>query len=88
MTIDSDDKRELIRYRLEQANDTIEDVRILIENNRFRAAVNRIYSGSVLSCLEFPANTYRYPLAHNTLRKIMRKSSLRICFYLCRNILC
>jgi uncharacterized protein (UPF0332 family) len=51
MTIDSNDKRELIRYRLEQANDTIEDVRILIENNRFRAAVNRIYYGMFYSLL-------------------------------------
>lgn len=51
MTIDSNDKWELIRYRLEQANDTIEDVRILIENNRFRAAVNRIYYGVFYSLL-------------------------------------
>lgn len=51
MTIESNDKWELIRYRLEQANDTIEDVRILIENNRLRAAVNRIYYGMFYSLL-------------------------------------
>ena len=51
MTIDSNDKWELIRYRLEQANETIEDVRILIENNRIRAAVNRIYYGMFYSLL-------------------------------------
>jgi uncharacterized protein (UPF0332 family) len=51
MTIDSSDRWELIRYRLEQANETIEDVRILIENNRFRAAVNRIYYGMFYSLL-------------------------------------
>ncbi len=36
MTIESNDKRELIKHRLDQADETIEDVRILIENNRFR----------------------------------------------------
>jgi uncharacterized protein (UPF0332 family) len=51
MTIDSSDRWELIKYRLEQANETIEDVRILIENNRFRAAVNRIYYGMFYSLL-------------------------------------
>lgn len=51
MTVESDDRRELIKYRLEQAEDTINDVRILIENNRFRAAVNRIYYGMFYSLL-------------------------------------
>ncbi len=45
MTIESNDKRELIKYRLDQASETIEDVRILLENNRLRAAINRIYYG-------------------------------------------
>ena len=51
MTIESNDRRELIQYRLDQAEETIEDVRILIENNRFRAAVNRIYYGMFYSLL-------------------------------------
>jgi uncharacterized protein (UPF0332 family) len=51
MTIDSSDRWELIRYRLEPANETIEDVRILIEYNRFRAAVNRIFYGMFYSLL-------------------------------------
>ena len=51
MTIESNDKRELIKYRLDQAVETIEDVRILIENNRFRAAINRIYYGMFYSLL-------------------------------------
>jgi len=51
MTIESNDKRELIKYRLDQAVETIEDVRILIENNRMRAAINRIYYGMFYSLL-------------------------------------
>ncbi len=51
MTIESSDKRELIKYRLDQADETIEDVRILIENNRMRASINRIYYGMFYSLL-------------------------------------
>lgn len=51
MTIESNDKRELIKHRLDQADETIEDVRILIENNRLRASINRIYYGMFYSLL-------------------------------------
>jgi len=42
MTIEDDDRNSLINYRLEQANETINDVQLLIDNDRYRAAVNRI----------------------------------------------
>ena len=51
MTIDKEDRQNLISYRLEQANETIEDVKLLIENDRFRSAVNRIYYGMFYSLL-------------------------------------
>ncbi len=51
MTMESNDKRDLIKYRLDQADETIVDVRILIENNRMRAAINRIYYGMFYSLL-------------------------------------
>lgn len=51
MTIESEDRNNLIKYRIEQAEDTIEDVRLLIENNRLPAAVNRIYYGMFYSLL-------------------------------------
>jgi len=43
MTINEEDRYSLIRYRIKEAEETIEDVRILIANERYRAAVNRIY---------------------------------------------
>ncbi len=49
MTIDDNDKKNLIKYRLEEADETIEDVRLLIENDRLRSAVNRIYYGMFYS---------------------------------------
>jgi uncharacterized protein (UPF0332 family) len=51
MTLEDDDKNSLIQYRIEEAEETIEDVRLLIENGRLRAAVNRIYYGMFYSLL-------------------------------------
>jgi len=51
MTLDDNDKKILIRYRIEEAEETIEDVRLLIENDRLRAAINRIYYGMFYSLL-------------------------------------
>ncbi len=51
MTLNDDDKKSLIQYRIKEAEETIEDVRLLIENDRLRAAVNRIYYGMFYSLL-------------------------------------
>lgn len=51
MTLEKSDKNSLIRYRIGEAEETIEDVRLLIENDRLRAAINRIYYGMFYSLL-------------------------------------
>jgi uncharacterized protein (UPF0332 family) len=51
MSIDEKDKFELIKYRLDEAKDTIEDVQLLISNDRLRASINRIYYGMFYSLL-------------------------------------
>lgn len=51
MTISEKEKDALISYRLEQADETINDVELLISNNRYRSAVNRIYYGMFYSLL-------------------------------------
>ncbi len=43
--IDEEQRNTLIAYRLEQAKETIEEARIMIEHKKFRAAINRIYYG-------------------------------------------
>lgn len=43
MSIPEDKRPALIRYRIEQAKETSEEARLLIEHNKFRAAINRIY---------------------------------------------
>ncbi len=44
MSIDDQDRLDLIKYRLAEAKDTQADVELLIAHERFRAAINRIYS--------------------------------------------
>ena len=51
MSKDDKDKFELIKYRLDEAKDTIEDVQLLISNDRLRASINRIYYGMFYSLL-------------------------------------
>lgn len=51
MTINSEDRKNLIIYRLQQADETILDVQLLIENDRLPSAINRIYYGMFYSLL-------------------------------------
>lgn len=51
MTIEENDRENLIKYRLEQANETILDVELLVENKRCRSAINRIYYGMFYALL-------------------------------------
>ena len=41
--IDKESRNALVNYRIEQAKNTIKDVELLIENERWQSAVNRIY---------------------------------------------
>ena len=45
MTLNENEKKNLIDYRLEQADETIQDVKLLVNNKRYRSAINRIYYG-------------------------------------------
>lgn len=51
MTIEDNDRIDLIKYRLQQAEEAVSDVELLIINNRLHSAVNRIYYGMFYSLL-------------------------------------
>jgi uncharacterized protein (UPF0332 family) len=51
MTLDIEDRNELIKYRMQQANDCIDEVTFLIDNKKYKIAVNRIYYGMFYSLL-------------------------------------
>jgi len=56
MTIEEKDRESLIKYRLEQANETISDAALLMANNRLRSAVNQIYYGMFYALLALGAS--------------------------------
>jgi uncharacterized protein (UPF0332 family) len=49
--METKDKNQLIKYRLEQARDTVQVAALLIGHNKLPAAVNRIYYGIFYSLL-------------------------------------
>jgi uncharacterized protein (UPF0332 family) len=51
LTLSESERSTLIKHRLEQADETIADVELLVKNNRFRSAINRIYYGMFYSLL-------------------------------------
>jgi len=51
--------KELINYRIRQAKETVSEVKILIENNLLKIAVNRIYYGMFYMVLAL-ATKYNY----------------------------
>ena len=59
MTISEKDRDTLIRYRIEQAHEAIEEAELSISHNKLKMAVNRIYYGMfyILSAL---ALKYRF----------------------------
>lgn len=65
MTLKDDERKSLIQYRIQQADETINDVHLLIENNRYRAAVNRIYYGMFYALLALGL-VYHYETSKHT----------------------
>jgi uncharacterized protein (UPF0332 family) len=45
MTLTDSERDILIKYRIEQAHEAIEDVRFLIDSNKLKIAVKQIYYG-------------------------------------------
>jgi uncharacterized protein (UPF0332 family) len=46
MTITNEQRETLIKYRIEEAHEAIEDAQLSISNNKLKMAVNRIYYGN------------------------------------------
>jgi len=52
MSIEEQDRLDLIRYRLAESKDAQSDVELLISHDRYRAAINRIYYSMFYSLLQ------------------------------------
>ena len=51
MTLSKEDRDELIKYRLDQAKECIDEVTFQIDNRKYKTAINRIYYGMFYSLL-------------------------------------
>jgi len=51
MTLNLEDRNELIKYRMQQASECIDEVLFLIDNKKYKIAINRIYYGMFYSLL-------------------------------------
>jgi uncharacterized protein len=65
MSIDDDTRKALIQYRIEQAKETVEEAKLLLDHDKFRAAVNRIYYGMFYMLLAL-ALKYRFETSKHT----------------------
>ena len=46
--------RELIKYRLQRADETLEEARLLFKEGRYAGAINRLYYACFYAVLSFP----------------------------------
>lgn len=67
MSINHQDRLDLIKYRLVEAKDTLADVELLITHGRFRAAINRIYYSMFYSLLALGLKYEYYTSKHTQL---------------------
>ncbi|MGM0580201.1 MAG: HEPN domain-containing protein [Bacteroidota bacterium] len=61
----SSSKQDLIKYRLERAKETLEDAKLLAENNRWNSAINRLYYSAYYAVVALLLNDNHYSTTHN-----------------------
>ncbi|MEA2103309.1 MAG: HEPN domain-containing protein [Candidatus Cloacimonadota bacterium] len=65
MSLEEKERQELIKYRIERAKTSVDDVKFLIENDKLILAVNRIYYG-VFYILNALALKYKFSTSKHT----------------------
>lgn len=58
-------KDDLVKYRLIRSKDTLDDARILAENQRWNSAINRLYYASYYAVMALLLDTDHNPTTHN-----------------------
>ena len=43
MGLKNEERKEVVKYRLEKANDTFDEIQVLMDNKFYRTAANRLY---------------------------------------------
>lgn len=58
-------KKDLIRYRLLRADDTLDDARILAERQKWNSAINRLYYASYYAVMALLLDAGLKPTTYN-----------------------
>jgi uncharacterized protein (UPF0332 family) len=58
-------KKELIKYRILRARDTLEDAHILADKNKWNSAINRLYYASYYAVMALLLDSDLNPTTHN-----------------------
>ena len=66
----NEDKKELIKYRLERAKKTFEEIDILIKNELWNTAINRLYYACYYAVIALLSNKDIYPQTHAGVRQM------------------
>ena len=77
MTIAPEDRKELIKYRLAQARECIDEVEFQINNRKYKTAINRIYYGMFYSLLAIGLKYQFETSKHSQLIGWFNKSFIR-----------
>lgn len=59
------EKEELVKYRLQRAIDTLEDAKILADNQRWNSAINRLYYASYYAVTALLLDADLFTSTHN-----------------------
>ena len=58
-------KKDLIRYRIDRAKETLDDARILSENEKWNSSINRLYYATYYAVTALLLNSNLKPTTHN-----------------------
>ena len=71
MKLTEEEKRDIVNYRLERAKDTMLDVRLSIENNRWHNAANRLYYACFYAAMALLLNDGYEAHTHNGVKTLL-----------------
>jgi len=71
MKLTEEEKRDIVNYRLERAKDTMLDVRLSIENNRWHNAANRLYYACFYAAMALLINDGHEAHTHHGVKTLL-----------------
>ena len=70
-------KEDLVKYRIERAKETLEDAQLLIKNERWNSAINRLYYSAFYAVIALLLNENHKPTTHNGVKFIFSKHFIK-----------